>query len=859
MLLSILRDGPEAVYVAWDAPGPTFRDEAFADYKAHRPEVDPDLKAQFGLVRRMVEAFEIAAVEEPGFEADDSVGALAVAGVEDGFDVVIYTGDSDQLQLVGDGVTVRMTTRGVSETADYDARAVYEKYGVRPDQFADYKALVGDSSDNIPGVPGVGKVTAARLLQEWQDLDSLLAGVGRLPEKTATERKVKAALTESADRARLAQSLTRIRCDAPVSRPLRRYAPTEATWQAVRGLFAELEFRSLAQRLPSTGEVQEPPAPEQPAQVTWSVVPSADALLALIEAARNSGSAAVRLRTDDGGPLKAQWVGLAVATCPSAAWYVPIRGQDRPRELVPAPDDDGASFAAEPADLAPLLAAPDIALSGHDVKRSLIVLNRHGLGNAAFVMDTALAAYLLRPGSADLSLSAVADRYLGQSPPESADAREKACREAACIAALAPVLVKGIEAAGLDVVLRRVEVPLTPVLAGIEATGILLDREWLRNLSADMRRRIESIAEEVFALAGERFLISSTQQLQRVLFDKLGLPAGKRIKTGRTTSADHLEALAAVHPIARLVLDYREVSKLKSTYADALPPLADPVTGRLHTTLHQMVTSTGRLASSDPNLQNIPVRSEEGRRIRRAFVAPHGSLLVSCDYSQIELRVFAHVTQDPGLMRAFEAGEDIHAATATRLFGVSLDGVTPDMRRRAKTVNFAVIYGQSAFGLAQALGIPVDEARAFIASYFGQFPGVRRWTDGILAEARERGYVQTLMGRRRYLPELRAGNRNVREGAERAAVNMPIQGAAADIMKLAMLAVWDDIVRNSRPWRLILQVHDELLLETPEAEAANAAATVVGLMEGALELSVPLGVEAKAGPNWADMQGLRVT
>lgn len=868
MLLSILRERPQAVYVAWDAPGPTFRDEVFDEYKAHRPETDPDLRAQFGLARRMVEAFGVPSAEAPGFEADDLVGALAQLGADSGYDVVVYTGDSDQLQLVRDGVIVRMTGRGVSETKDYDAQAVVEKYGVRPEQFADFKALVGDPSDNIPGVPGVGKVTAARLLQQWGSLENLLEHVPDLPDKTVTDKKVRAALTDFADRARLALTLTTIRCDAPVDRPLRVYAPNADTWQEVRGLFAELEFRTLAQRLPTEAAPVTPGATEEAAQdqtetappvdLQWSSIDGADELSKAIAQIRATGRAALRLVTSGPDPLRSRWTGLAMATGASRAWYVAVRAPVPQRDLLSDASEAGDRFAASPAELASLLGAAGVAFVGHDIKPDLITLARHGVDPPAYALDTALAAYLMRPGSGNLDLGGVAERFVGRAPGAASDLAEQACREAAAVAELEPILADRVASDGLDDVLRRIELPLAPVLADMESVGVQVDRGWLKRLSDEMGQRIDDLTEQIYAIAGERFVIGSTQQLQRILFDKMQLPAGKRIKTGRTTSADHLETLAADHPIAQLVLDYREATKLKSTYADALPRLINASTGRLHTTLNQMVTSTGRLSSSDPNLQNIPVRSEEGRQIRRAFVAPQGKLLLSCDYSQIELRVFAHVTQDPEMMRAFAAGEDIHTATAMRLFGTPGGEVTSDMRRRAKTVNFAVIYGQSAFGLARTLGIGVDDARSFIASYFEQFPGVRVWTQGVLEEARARGYVETLMGRRRYLPDLRAGNRNVREAAERAAVNMPIQGTAADIMKLAMLAVWNDIGRKKRPWRLVLQVHDELVLEVNEDRIEEAAGVVSRLMEHAYALSVRLAVDAKAGPNWADMEAVAV-
>lgn len=856
MLLSILKERPDAVYVAWDAPGPTFRDELFPQYKAQRPEADPDLKAQFGPAREMVDAFGIPSVEVPGYEADDLVGSLAERAREQGYRVCIVTGDTDQLQLVRDGVTVRMTGRGVSETVDYDHQRVLEKYGVRPDQMADFKALVGDPSDNIPGVPGVGKVTAARLLQQWGSLESILEHVDELPERTATDRKIKAALKEGADQVRLARTLTQIRTDVAIPLPLTNYEPGEDTWEAVRERFRDLEFRTLAQRLSVVGASaasEPPPAASAIRERRYGRIGSRAELAGVLETARRCGSVALVLQTDGASPLDAEWLGLGLAT-DEECWYVPIRKRAGGGEQPSLFAETDETFAATPEDVRELFCGNDVSRAGHEVKAMLEVLRRHGLGDASFDFDTAIAAYLLRPGSGGYELRKLAERYLGNTPAEGASADDSCALDAGLIADLRHVLQARLEADGLKGIFEDLEMPLAPVLADMELLGVLVDRAWLDQLSAEIGRQVLTLEEEIYRQAGERFLISSTQQLQKVLFDKLGLPEGRRTKTGRSTSADHLEALAADYPIARLILQYREATKLKSTYADALPRLVRKDTGRLHTTFHQTVTATGRLSSSDPNLQNIPVRSEEGRKIRRAFVAPPGSVLLSCDYSQIELRVFAHVTEDPELLRAFEADEDIHSATAMKLFGVSQEGVSPEMRRRAKTVNFAVIYGQSAYGLAQTLGIPVEEAAAFIRSYFEQFPGVRVWTQAILEQARARGYVETLLGRRRYLPDLRAGNRNVREAAERAAVNMPIQGTAADIMKLAMLAVQRDIQSQGRPWRLVLQVHDELLFEAGADAVGEAAAVVRRLMSGAFSLRVPLKVDAKAGPNWAEME-----
>lgn len=860
MLLSILREKPDAIYVAWDAPGPTFRDELFEAYKAHRPEPDPDLKAQFQPARQIVEALGIPSAEVPGYEADDLIGSLAEAGCRAGYDVVIYTGDSDQLQLVQDHVTVRMTGRGVSETTDYDPDAVFRRYGVRPEQFADFKALVGDTSDNIPGVPGVGEVTAAKLLQQWGDLENLLQHIDELPEKKATEAKVKAALRDHAERVRLGKQLTTIRTDVPIEEPVRNYTPDERTWSRVKQLFEDLEFRTYLRRLPElTGldsAEDEASSPMLPPLECREVIEPHE-LENLLQQVRQAGQLAVRFQLRNDPSQGADILAVAVALDPSRAYYIPVMGEKPTRGLLGVwLEMDGQVIGPE--DIRRLLEETRCRLIVHDAKSVFHLMARLGWHSLQISFDTALAAYLLSPGSDVMDLATLAGRYLKVAEAPTTTAREQLCHEAAWMAALAPIFEQRLVRDGLERVFHELEMPLVQVLADMEQKGVLVDSAALRALSADLEARLAELERQIYDLAGERFLISSPQQLQRILFDKLKLPAGRKTKTGRTTSADHLEALAGEYPIARLILQYREISKLKSTYADALPKLIRKDTGRLHTKLNQMVTSTGRLSSSDPNLQNIPVRTEEGRRIRKAFVAPPGRVLLSCDYSQIELRVFAHVTGDAELVRAFEADEDIHTATATRLFGVPADEVTADMRRRAKTVNFAVIYGQSPYGLSQTLGIPTEEAKKFIENYFKQFPGVKAWTDWILNEARERGYVETLMGRRRYLPDLRSGNRNLREAAERAAVNMPIQGTAADIMKQAMLRVWQDQKQNKRPWDLVLQVHDELLFEVDEHALKEAVEVVANCMSTAFQLNVPLKVDARAGLNWAELEPVSV-
>lgn len=862
MLLTLLnQEKPDALYVAWDAPGKTFRDDKFESYKAHRPEVADDLRAQFPVARQMVEAFGIASVETPGFEADDLIGTLASVGVKEGYDVTIVTGDSDQLQLVGDGVSVRMTRTGVTDMETFDPDRVREKYGVGPEQIADYKALVGDTSDNIPGVPGIGKVTAAKLLQQWGSMENLLAHVDDLPPG-----KIRDNLANNLEQARLSLELATIHCEVPFEGPIRHYDPTPDDWQRVRDMFADLEFKTLANRLPSYAPVAAREAREPAGALTVDVkiIESAEELESALAEAAKGGVFAIRAETDRGGPTRAMLKGIAFASAPDRAYFVPVTPQsDSPviggRGTSLFGDEEGAPFAASPTDFRAIMADEKVARLGWNAKVEDIVLTLHGAPAGPFAFDAQIAAYVLNPGRTSYALLDLAEEHLNVrlETPDAFSEEQRLAHEAALVVALREPMEQRIEAEGLAEIMQRIEMPLVPVLAEMERVGVPVDRAWLDGLSAEMGGKIEGLAARIHELAGEEFTIGSTQQLQRILFEKLQLPTGKKIKTGYSTRADLLESLAGQYEIARRILEYRELAKLKSTYADALPKLINPATGRIHTSLNQTVAATGRLSSSDPNLQNIPVRSEIGREIRKAFIAPPNQVLLSCDYSQIELRVFAHVTRDPELLRAFAADEDIHAATASKVFGVPLEEVTPDLRRRAKTVNFAVIYGQSDFGLANQLGIPTSEAHDFIEAYFAQFPGVREYTRRTLEDARQKGYVQTLLGRRRYVPDIHSGNFNIRQGAERAAVNMPIQGAAADIMKLAMIDVFRRLQAMCYNCTLLLQVHDELVFGVSADELPVVTPEIVHLMENAFEMDVPLRVDAKQGPNWAEMTPIK--
>lgn len=859
MLLDLVASGkPDAYYVAWDRPEPTFRNHLFKDYKAHRPPIDEDLRVQIPIARELVLALGLQLQDCIGFEADDVIGTYADRATEAGYDVVIVTSDTDQLQLVRDGVRVHLTRQGVSLLEPMNADAVVAKLGVRPDQVADYKALMGDSSDNVPGVPGVGKVTAAKLLATYGSLANLLDHVGDLPERTATDRKIKTNLHDAEEAARMSLTLTTIRCDAPVALPIVPYAPSVAQVETCKALFDRLGFKSLQRRLAKpVVEADVPEASPVPEVVRERrpivIVESADEYQAAVASVRVGGVVSLSVCRTGQGP-SARILGVGFCGADLVPRYVACRefgGEAGGGGLF---GTEPKGFAVEPHQLAELVATP-VAWVSPNSKTDILALRPLGVELPTCRFDAALAGYLLDPGRMIYPIGTLVGAYLdvpehhaNGDTPEGTAAR--AAEHALELEGPMSVLLRD---RGLMDLYHDLEIPLAPILASMELAGVMVDRPFLTKLATDMGAHVAQVAQRIYELAGEEFLINSTQQLQRILYEKLGLATGRKIKTGFSTGADALEALAGQHEIAGAILEYREVSKLKSTYADTLPNLVNPATGRVHTTLNQTVAATGRLSSSDPNMQNIPVRSEIGREIRRAFIAPPGHVLLSCDYSQIELRVFAHVTQDPEMLRAFREDEDIHAATAARLFGVPLDQVSKEQRRRAKTVNFGVIYGQSDFGLAGLLGIPVREAREFIDSYLGQFPGVREWSEQTVARARETGFVQTLYGRRRAIPDIRSSNYNIRQAAERAAVNMPIQGTAADIMKAAMISVASGLPRLCYNLRLLLQVHDELLFEVPSSSACEAAEWVSGCMETAAELAVPLRVDGKIGLNWAEM------
>lgn len=835
MLLRLIQEeSPDVIIVAFDAPAKTFRHDEYEQYKAHRKKPPDELISQQPIAREMVEAFNIPRIEVEGFEADDVIGTLAKKAESEGYDVVIVTGDLDALQLVDDKkIRVMRTVKGVTETTLYDEEHVKAEYGLSPRQFPDYKALVGDTSDNIPGVQGIGPKGAVKLLQEFDDIENLYGHIDRVEPP-----RFRDLLTASSDRAALSKRLATIVTDLPLDLRLEESRFSGPDYPRLRKLFLDLKFSTLLKRLPqetaqrSLFDESEMAAKPETVAVEVKAIQDSAGLRKLLDEAASAREIAVRI---DGTSLRgvdAEPRGLAIGL-PSGAYYA---------HLSP---DTGLSLL----DVRLLFENAGIAKHGHNLKYEFEIAGRHGISFAGAAFDVMLAAYLVNPTRGTHSLESISLDYLGIELP-APDGESAAGARVDAIRRLVPMLSAKLSEDGLDRLMREVEMPLVPILADMELAGVAVDCEWLRQLSEVLQARISELEQDIYTLAGTDFNIGSPKQLQTILFDKLGLPAAKKTKTGYSTDAETLAALAPAHEIVAGILEYRELTKLKSTYADALPKLVEPTTGRIHTSLNQAVTATGRLSSSEPNLQNIPIKTEVGRRIRKAFVASPGNVLISADYSQIELRILAHVSRDPELIRSFREDEDIHTRTATKLFDVPADEVTPELRRRAKTVNFAVIYGMSEYGLSRELGIPTGVAKEYIDDYFREYPGVKQYAEETLAKARLSGYVESLLGRRRYIPELNSANRTFREFAERAAVNMPIQGTAADIVKIAMIGVVDRLADRNLKTRLVLQVHDELVFDAPESEVNQAAAIIKDAMESAFDLDAPLRVEIKAGGDW---------
>jgi DNA polymerase-1 len=847
MLRKLIEDErPEYVAVLFDPPGRTFRHEQYGEYKANRPKMDDDLAVQLPYIRRVCEALRMPVVEVPGYEADDTIATLARQAVEQGLEVVVVSADKDLLQLVQGGVLVLNPGREGSGSTRFDRKAVEEKWGVPPERIVDVLALVGDAVDNVPGVPGIGDKGARDLVREFGSVEEVLAHAGEV--KRAAYRE---GLKGHRDEALLSKQLVTLRTDAPVSLDLEAFRRQEPDRRAAHALFKELEFQALAREY----------APEatEAAAAEHRLLTSGEEVAAVAAEARKAGHVALGVVVTSPQAMRADVLGIGLSWAPGRSAYVPLG-----HSTIDLPQAPGPKAALDA--LRPLLEDGKVRKASAHAKRDLVVLGRLGVGARGLAFDALIASYLLDPGRRAYALEDLAMEHLGERRAPGTDgvaARdsgaiptgEAAGREAELVLRLDRPMTERLESEGLAVVYGEMEMPLVEVLADLERAGVKLDTSLLAAMSRDMEAQLQVLTNDIHRLAKGEFNINSPPQLREVLFDRLGLQAGKKTAKTRaaSTAEDVLEELALVHELPRKILEYRSVQKLKGTYVDALPELVNPETGRVHATFNQTVAATGRLSATDPNLQNIPIRTAEGRRIREAFVAEPGHLLLSADYSQIELRVLAHLSGDPTLIDTFRRGEDVHDRTSREIFGPLSPIPRDEQRRISKMVNYALLYGKTAFSLARDIGVSRKEAESFIEAYFARYPKVRGFIDDTIARARETGHVRTLLGRLRRLPDLRAKNFPVRMEAERQAMNTPVQGSAADLIKRAMIDLHRELAARKLGSRLILQIHDELLLEVPEAEADEARALVKDVMEGALALDVPLVADARLGRSWAEV------
>ncbi|WP_417578652.1 DNA polymerase I [Nitrincola sp.] len=861
MLRSLLKQYPHSpVTVIFDAKGKTFRDELFAEYKAHRPSMPDDLRVQVEPIHNIVRAMGIELLVEEGVEADDVIGTLAREATEKQRPVIISTGDKDMAQLVNEYVTLINT---MTDTC-MDVAGVKEKFGIPPELVIDLLALQGDKVDNIPGVPGVGEKTALVLLQGIGGIQALYQNLDQIADLPFRGAKSMAAKLEAHRKeAELSYLLATIKTDVPLHIKLEDIPCPKPDTAALIALFREFEFRSWIEEL-EAGESVAAVVPQQPAMETdYQVILSWDELESWLARLQTAELFALDTETTSLNYMEAELVGLSFAVQPGEAAYLPLA-----HDYVGAPDQLDRNQVLER--FKPLLEDPQRPKVGQHIKYDMNVLARYGIKLQGIVADTMLESYVLNSTAGRHDMDSLADRYLGLTTTSFEEVAGKgknqltfnqvdleiaapyAAEDADITLRLHQQMTAQLQQEGrLAELLNTLEVPLIPVLAKIERNGARVDATLLSKQSRELEIRLKELEQQAFELAGEPFNLGSPKQLQVILFEKQGIPVRKKTPKGAPSTAEEvLQELALDYPLPKVIIEHRGLSKLKSTYTDKLPLMINPATGRIHTSYHQAVTATGRLSSSDPNLQNIPIRTQEGRRIRQAFIAPQGYRIVAADYSQIELRIMAHLSGDEGLLQAFAKGEDIHRATAAEVFGVELDQVSAEQRRSAKAINFGLIYGMSAFGLARQLGVGRNDAQRYIDHYFATYPGVQRYMDETRELAHDKGYVETLLGRRLYLPEINSKNGMRRQAAERTAINAPMQGTAADIIKQAMLDVDNWLEQSQFDAKMIMQVHDELVFEVAEAEVADFMTHIRQAMEQAVSLKVPLLVEADAGLNW---------
>lgn len=860
MLLKILEGKPDFVAIAFDKAAPTFRHKAYTEYKATREKAPPTLSEQMPLVRKIAEVFDIPAYEVEGYEADDIIGTLDREAENAGYDVTIVSGDLDPLQLVSDKTKLLTTRKGITDTVLYDKKAVERRYGLKPTQMADFKALKGDPSDNIPGVPGIGEKTAIELLKEFGNLENLIKEVEKI-ENPRLEKKI----IENVEKAILSKKLATIITEIPLKVDFEECKRGKIDWEKVLPVFEELEFKSLIKKY---GEKTEEYGllkvierkREKLKELEYSTVETEKALDTLIDKLKKSKGFALDLETTSKEPFKAEIVGISLSSEPGVAFYIPI-GHKSGKQL----GKDKVLTKLKP------VIESDIPKYGHHIKYDMEVLENSGVNLNGLEFDTMVAAYLLDPTSGKYSLKKLGATFLDRKMIELDEligkkaeasnfsevpidlATDYACSDADVTFELTQLFKKTLKKEKLEKLFMEIEMPLVEVLTKMEMNGVAVDTKKLKDMSGKMKKEMSKIEKDIYAMAGEEFNINSPKQLAYILYDKLKIPVIKRTKTGASTDVSVLEELAPKFEIARKLIEYRTLSKIKSTYADVLPELINPKTGRIHTSFNQTVTATGRLSSSDPNLQNIPARGELGQKIRETFIPEKKDWkILAADYSQIELRILAHLSEDKHFRKAFLEDKDIHKATASEVFGVSLDEVTREMRGTAKMVNFGIIYGMSEFGLAKGLKIKKTEAAKYIKKYFEKHKGVKEFICNLIKQAKKDEFVSTLLGRKRPLPNINNPNYTFRSFAERTAINTPVQGTAADIIKVAMVNIHREFKNKKLKCKMILQVHDELVFEVPEDEIPEVKKIVKHEMENAIKLNIPVRVHIGVGDNWAE-------
>ncbi|MBK7141358.1 MAG: DNA polymerase I [bacterium] len=859
-ILKIIREEePDYIAVVFDSKHPTFRHERYEDYKSTRAKMPDDLAAQIHRVHASVSALGMQEFEMAGFEADDIVGTLAKSAERNGFEVWCVTGDKDYFQLVTDNVKV-YTPKRVAETPErYGREEVKVKFGVYPEQVIDKLALMGDSSDNIPGIPGIGPKAADALLEQFKSLDDIYANLEQVKAKGVREK-----LAANKEKAYLSKELSTIHCEVPIEFDLEALKRKPINFDEAKKLFMELEFPSILQLLTPDVAAQSPTLFPEASQenLAYHLVRTIGDLENLVERLSTVKEFAVDTETDSINSLEANLVGVSLSSKFAEAWYLPIGHVEKTVNL---PREKALPLIKK------LLENPKVQKFGQNIKFDLQVFRRYGIEVNPVSFDTMLASYVVNPSERQHSLDYLAFKHfdfhktpikdlIGSGKTQSTfdkvpveKACAYACEDADFTYRLRSIFAPLIDDLEMNNLYYNIELPLIKVLSDMEEAGVRIDPDFLGNLSKEMDKKLADLSKQIFKIAGLEFNINSTQQLSHILFEKLNLPSKGKTASGKGFSTDVrvLEELAKIHDFPRLILEYRSYGKLKSTYVDSLPTMISQVTGRVHTSYNQTIAATGRLSSTDPNLQNIPIRTDEGREIRRAFIARDKSYkILSADYSQIELRILAHYTEDPNLVDAFLKGQDIHARTAAAVFGVDLNEVTSAQRRIAKTTNFAIIYGVTAFGLSQQTDLTPQESQKFIDKYFEQYPGIRKYIDDTIAYARKTGYVTTLYNRRRYLPEINDSNRNIRQFAERTAINTPIQGTAADIIKVAMLKIHKALAGKKS--KMILQVHDELVFDVHDSELEKVQKIVIDGMQNAAELKVPLIADVGIADNWLD-------